>query len=209
MNVFQTMVSRNLLDQNLFSLKLSRGPSNPGEIMFGGINHDLYTGELKTLPLVPDDKENLYRIQGRWNVPMTSISIGGGSVLLSDYVATLESDFPFIGLREEQVTLLNNYMGMETRKRSEAPSIDCSKRDELGDMTIVLGEHDFVIGPYEYTWEVYLEDWEGIRCVSAFIGMDWLTNEKYVLLGSAFLRNFYGVFDVEKGTVTLGKVVQP
>jgi len=159
-----------------------------------------------SVEVVPDDKENLYRVQGRWNVPMTSLSIGGGSVLLDDHVATLESDFPFIALREEYVTLLNNYMGMETRERSGAPSIDCAKRDELDDMTIGLGDHEFVIGPYEYTWEVYLEEWEATRCVSAFIGLDWLTNEKYVLLGSAFLRHFYGVFDVEEGTVSLGKV---
>jgi len=104
------------------------------------------------------------------------------------------------------VLLFNTYMGATTRKGSEYASIDCANRDALEDLTIRLGEHDFVIGPYEYTWEVYLEEWEDVRCVSAFIGMGSFTHS-FVLLGSAFLRNFYGVFDAEGGTVSLGKVV--
>jgi saccharopepsin len=205
-SIYQSMVSRGLLDRNIFSLKLSRGLEDPGEIMFGGINHDLYTGPLKSIPLVPDN-EKMERVKGRWNVPLTSITLGDGSVELEDYVATLESDFPLIGLQDEYVKLLNNYMGTETKINFGAPSIDCRKRDQLENLTIRLGEHDFVIGPYEYTWEVYLQEWKGLRCVSAFVGMDLVTHENYVLLGSAFLRNFYGVFDSEGGTVSLGNAV--
>jgi hypothetical protein len=54
---FLEMVSMGLLDNNLFGLKLSRGLDDPGEIMFGSINHDLYEGELKTLPFVNDSIE--------------------------------------------------------------------------------------------------------------------------------------------------------
>lgn len=41
-NPFLSMASRGLLDRNIFGLKLSRGEDDPGEIMFGDANYDLY-----------------------------------------------------------------------------------------------------------------------------------------------------------------------
>lgn len=199
---FLKMISNGLLDKNVFGLKLSRGLDDPGEITFGGINHDLYEGELKTLPLLNDSIE-LQRIQGRWKVPATSISIGDGSASLEGYAATLESDFPFIALPEDLVTLLENDLGMERKGGPYTPkSIDCSKRDELEEFTITLGEHDFVITPYEYTIELTMEDWGGHRCFSVFAGMPEMFDEKYVIIGSSFLKTFYGVFDLDDRTVS-------
>jgi hypothetical protein len=68
-------------------------------------------------------------------------------------------------------------MGME--RRGEDPhglkSIDCSKREELEVLTLSLGGHDFSITPYEYPFELDIEDWGGNRCTSAFIAMpEWL-----------------------------------
>jgi hypothetical protein len=36
---FLSMVSQGLLDRNMFGLKFSNGTDQPGEIMFGGVNH--------------------------------------------------------------------------------------------------------------------------------------------------------------------------
>lgn len=204
-SIYQTMISRGVLDQNIFSMKLSRGPEDPGEIMFGGINHDLYTGSLKSLPLIADSDE-FKDFKGCWNVPMTSISLGGVEVVLENYITNFDSDFPFISLPSDKVMILNHYMGAEVRGL-ELPSIDCARLDELEDVTIRLGEHDFVISSYEYTYRVYLPNWDGMRCVSAFFDVRFLTDESVVVLGTAFLRNFYGVFDSEAGTVSLGELV--
>ena len=201
-NPFLSIASRGLLDRNVFGLKLSRGLGHPGEIMFGEINHDLYQGELKTLPLLNDTKD-LQVIQGRWIVPATSISIGDGSASLEGYAATLESDFPLIALPWDFVTLLEKYLGMERKGDRYAPkSIDCSKREELEDFTITLGGHDFVITPFDYTIEINKKEWGGHRCISAFIGMPNMIKEKYVIIGSSFLRAFYGVFDLDERTVS-------
>jgi saccharopepsin len=78
--------------------------------------------------------------------------------------------------------------------------IDCSRRDELDNLTLTLGDHDFVIAPYQYTIEMDVEEWGGHRCISAFGPMG--PNEKFILVGSSFLRAFYGVFDLDERTAS-------
>ena len=198
------MKKQKLLDRNVFGLKLPRGEDDPGEIMFGGSNEALYEGELIHISLVNDTDDSM-RIQGRWKVPATSISIGDGFASLDGYVAILETDFPGIGLPEDFVMLLENYLGMERKgERDQFPSIDCAKRDKLEDFTITLGGHDFVVSPYEYTLEVELDNWGGEkRCISAFFGVpDFHDDPKFIVLGSAFMRGFYGVFDLDEWTIS-------
>src|SRR6266536_3051360 len=95
---FQNMVAQELLDWNLFSLKLPRGSSDPGEILFGGIDESMYTGKLKNLPLVPYNPDKYQCIRGRWIVPASGIGVGSGFASLNGYLATIETDYPFISL---------------------------------------------------------------------------------------------------------------
>jgi saccharopepsin len=128
-NLFLSMIAQDLLDRNIFSLKLSRGLDDSGEIMFGGINQDLFEGYLTTLPLLnstiePED------FHGRWFVPATSISIGRPTGSLGDFVAIFESDLPAIFLPQDWVIFLEVYLGMEAKgSRFGLMSIGCAKRD--------------------------------------------------------------------------------
>ncbi|PMD28626.1 hypothetical protein NA56DRAFT_742740 [Hyaloscypha hepaticicola] len=75
LNPFQNMVMKGRLDRNLSSLNLPRDEGNYGEILFGIINHDLYVGELKSLPLLKEAK-------GRWGVAnRLEIDDGEGFIL--------------------------------------------------------------------------------------------------------------------------------
>ena len=47
-------------------------------------------------------------------------------------------------------------------------TVECSKRDELPDMSFTLTGHNFTIGPYDYILEV-----QG-SCISSFFGMGML-----------------------------------
>ena len=49
-------------------------------------------------------------------------------------------------------------------------SVDCSKRDELPDMSFTLTGQNFTIGPYDYILEV-----QG-SCISSFFGMGQSTS---------------------------------
>jgi len=204
-NPFQNMAAQKLLDRNLFSLRLPRAADAKGEILFGAIDHDLYLGELKALPLLPRDGSHAEEVEGRWAVAATKLSIGDASVDFDGGVAVFETDFPFIGLPENYVTLLDRYLGMDNAGSSweHLRSIDCSERRRLENITITLAGEAFVISPWEYTIEVETAD-SGKRCASAF-----MPNEDYgdenIVLGSAFLRAFYGVFDLDGRTVSLAR----
>jgi saccharopepsin len=206
-NPFMNMIAQKKLDWNLFSLKLPRGKSDPGEIIFGGIDKDMYEGNLKKLPLVPYDPVHRRRLRDRWVVPASGIGIGHGYASLYGYVATIESDFPGIAIPELYALMLNKYLGMENRDGlREPPSIDCAKREKLEDLTITLAEEKFVLSPWDYTMEMdmgWIDGKKGERrCVSAFMSLPDHLEESFIVLGTPFLRKFYSVFDLGGRTVS-------
>ena len=228
---FQNMVAQELLDWNLFSLKLPRGREDPGEIHFGGIDESMYEGKLKKLPLVPYSPDKYQCIKGRWIVPASGIGIGDGFGSLNGYVATIETDYPFISLPENYVMLLEKQLGFKPGNRHGnvgdfLSTIDCAKRKEMEDVKIVLAGEEFVLNSFDYVLEIEKKvldqgvemegdgngkgerDKEAV-CVSAFL--PWredFQDEKYIVLGTAFLRAHYGVFDLDGKTVSFGKVIR-
>ena len=67
-------------------------------------------------------------------------------------------------------------------------------------MSFVLSGHNFTITPYDYTLEV------SGNCISAFMGLDFPEPVgPLAILGDAFLRKWYSVYDLGKGTVGLAQ----
>jgi saccharopepsin len=77
-------------------------------------------------------------------------------------------------------------------------TIECKKRDSLPDITFTLTGHNFTIGPYDYILEV-----QG-SCISSFMGMDF-PGGPLAILGDAFLRRWYSVYDLGTNTIGLAK----
>ena len=49
-NPFQNMINHNLLDRNVFSLRLARTDEEKGELVFGSVDRGLHTGDLVRFP---------------------------------------------------------------------------------------------------------------------------------------------------------------
>jgi saccharopepsin len=78
--------------------------------------------------------------------------------------------------------------------------VDCDKRAQLPDLTFTLTGHNFTITAYDYVVEV-----QG-SCISAFIGMDFPERiGPLAILGDAFLRRWYSVYDLGNDSVGLAK----
>lgn len=198
MNPFSTLVQRKWLDRDLFSLQLPRDEKDTGELLFGEIDRNAFIGNLRSMPLVASDESE----PKLWAVKADSMSLGSGFIDLDSYIASFETDHPFIGLPVQYVAQLNRYMGMESKNSNGPLSIDCSKRRQLDNLTITLSGEDFIISPWEYTIETQLSGFEKgeKRCVSVFAPVP--EGEKRILLGSVFLRAFYGVFDLDNQTIS-------
>ena len=84
--------------------------------------------------------------------------------------------------------------------------MNCSNREGAEDLIISLGGHDFVLSAYEYTIELEELQYGGHVCLSAFRALPTsrppILPEKFIHLGSSFLRRFYGVFDLDERTVS-------
>lgn len=193
---FMNMVSQGILDSNSFALRLRE----PREIMFGDINHDLYTGNFTRIPLAVQTKEhNIFK--GGWQVEAKSISLGYDTRLnmsLEGYTATFSTGWAVLGLPWEVVSNFVAALDFENLMFMP-PSVACERRAEMPDISINLAGHDFALSAFDYTYE-----WPGegeVRCVAAFSAFELGPQEKTVVLGSSFLRAFYTVFDLDDQSI--------
>lgn len=189
---FYEMLNQNLLDEPVFSFYL--GDTNidgdDSEVVFGGINKNHYTGELIKIPL---------RRKAYWEVDLDAITFGNERAELDNTGVILDTGTSLIALPSTLAELLNKEIGAKKSFNGQY-TIDCSKRDGLPDLTFTLTGHNFTIGPYDYILEV-----QG-SCISSFMGMDFPEPVgPLAILGDAFLRRYYSVYDLGNNAVGLAK----
>ncbi len=204
MSPLSAMMVQGVLDENLFSLRLSRSDDDePGQLTLGGVNEDLYTGELIELPVTNKQDRWLFD-SAKWQVSARSLSFGHGDQTIhrtfaKDHIAIFETHHPYIFVEAEVAEGINDLIGAEPIDWFP-DSVPCSRRSELPDLTINLNGYNFTITAYDYTLEVDIEKY-GLRCLSAFIGLIE-PGEPVIVLGSAFLKAFVSVYHVDDRTVS-------
>jgi len=183
------MIEQQLIDEPVFSFFLG-GTEEESEVIFGGIDESHYTGKLIKLPV---------RRKAYWEVEFDSITFGSNTAELDNTGAILDTGTSLIILPTTLSELLNQEIGAKKSFNGQY-TVECSKRDELPDLTFTLSGHKFSIGPYDYILEV------SGSCISAFSGMDFPEPiGPLAILGDAFLRRWYSVYDLGKDSVGLAK----
>lgn len=188
---FYQMVNQKLIDEPVFAFYLSgESGDDSSEVVFGGVDEDHYTGKITEIPL---------RRKAYWEVDLDSISFGKETAELENTGVILDTGTSLIALPSEMAELLNSEIGAKKGFNGQY-TVDCAKRDSLPDVTFKLSGHDFAISPYDYILEV-----QG-SCISTFMGMDFPAPVgPLAILGDAFLRRYYSIYDLGKGTVGLAK----
>ncbi|KAI2606734.1 Asp-domain-containing protein [Hypoxylon sp. NC1633] len=188
---FYQMVNQKLIDDAVFAFYLSgENGGDDSEVVFGGVDKDHYTGKITEIPL---------RRKAYWEVDFDSISFGDESAELENTGVILDTGTSLIALPTDLAELLNKEMGAKKSYNGQY-TVECSVRDSLPDVTFKLAGYDFAISPYDYILEV-----QG-SCISTFMGMDFPAPVgPLAILGDAFLRKWYSIYDLGKGTVGLAK----
>lgn len=189
---FYSMLDQGLLDEPVFSFYLSdtNDESSESEAMFGGVNTDHYTGKLTKIPL---------RRKAYWEVDLDAITFGDDTAEMDDTGVILDTGTSLIALPSTMAELLNKEIGAKKSFNGQY-TVECDKRDSLPDLTFTLTGHNFTIGPYDYILEV-----QG-SCISSFMGMDFPEPVgPLAILGDAFLRKWYSVYDLGTNSVGLAK----
>ncbi|KHJ34511.1 putative vacuolar protease a [Erysiphe necator] len=185
---FYTMVKQGLLDEPVFSFSLSDGENNGSEVIFGGVDAELFTGNITKLPL---------RRKAYWEVDLQSISFGNQTAEFEGTGAILDTGTSLIGLPSDVSELLNAEIGAK-RGFNGQYNVECSKREKLPNVTFNLSGYDFEITPYDYILDI-----QG-TCISGFMGIDIPSPAgPIVILGDAFLRKWYSIYDLGNATVGL------
>ena len=185
------MIEQGAIDAPVFAFYLgSTGSDSESEAVFGGIDRDHFKGDLITLPV---------RRKAYWEVSFDSITFGKDTSKLDNTGAIIDTGTSLIALPSDLAELLNGAIGA-TKSWNGQYTVDCARRDSLPDLTFTLSGHNFPIGPYDYIMEV------SGSCISAIMGMDFPEPVgPLAILGDAFLRKWYSVYDLENDTVGLAK----
>jgi len=185
------MVNQKLLDEPVFAFYLgSSEDSDDSECIFGGVNKDHFTGKITTIPL---------RRKAYWEVDLDAISLGDDTADLENTGVILDTGTSLIVLPSNYAEMLNAQIGAKKGFNGQY-SVDCDKRSSLPDVTFTLSGYNFTITAYDYVLEV-----QG-SCISTFTAMDIPEpTGPLAILGDAFLRKWYSIYDMEKATVGLAK----
>lgn len=185
---FYTMVKQGLLDEPVFSFSLSDKEKKESEVVFGGVDSKLFTGKITKLPL---------RRKAYWEVDLQGISFGNETAEFENTGAILDTGTSLIGLPTDISELLNAEIGAKKGFNGQY-QVDCSKREKLPNVSFKLSGYSFEITPYDYILEI-----QG-SCISGFMGIDIPAPAgPLVILGDAFLRKWYSIYDLGNATVGL------
>ena len=189
---FYRMIDQGLLDDPVFAFYLgdTNNDGDESEATFGGINEDRYTGDMVKIPL---------RRKAYWEVDLDAISFGDQTAEIDATGAILDTGTSLLALPSTLAELLNKEIGAKQGFNGQY-TIECDKRDSLPDLTFTLTGHNFTISSYDYILEV-----QG-SCISAFQGIDIPEPAgPLAILGDAFLRKWFSVYDLGNDAVGLAK----
>ncbi|KAL2135182.1 hypothetical protein VTI74DRAFT_9499 [Chaetomium olivicolor] len=186
---FYKMIEQKLIDEPVFAFYLA-DTNGESEVVFGGVDKDKYKGKITTIPL---------RRKAYWEVDFDAISYGDDTAELENTGIILDTGTSLIALPSQLAEMLNAQIGAKKNYAGQY-AIDCNKRDSLKDVTFNLAGYNFTLGPYDYVLEV------SGSCISTFMGMDFpAPTGPLAILGDAFLRRYYSIYDLGANTVGLAE----
>lgn len=151
MNSFQRMLADNLLERQLFSLRLPQSVNEDGELLFGAVNQSLLGGNEAVLNVtghyIDPGQEWLF---GGWQVQAHAAAFGTNiSVDLSNMTAIYSTIAPLISIPQRMLDEFEVLLGEDSTL-----DVHCDKRMVLPDFKIVLGSgshtFSFVLTPWDY-----------------------------------------------------------
>lgn len=189
-------INQGLLDKPQFAFSLgdnSNGDdSDGGSAVFGGYDESKFKGDITWLPV---------RRKAYWEVSFEGIGLGDEYTELFKTGAAIDTGTSLITLPSSLAEIINAKIGA-TKSWSGQYQIECDTRDKLPDFTLNLGGVNFTLSAYDYTLEV------GGTCISAFTPMDFPDPiGDLSIVGDAFLRRYYSIYDLKKNAVGLAKAV--
>jgi len=128
-----------------------------------------------------------------------AVTFGNQTAEIGSTGAILDTGTSLIILPTTLAELINNEIGAKKSFNGQY-TVECETRNSLPDVAFTLIGHNFTITSYDYILKV-----QG-SCISAFMDLDIPEPAgPLAILGDAFLRKWYSVYDLGNNAVGLAK----
>merc|ERR1719379_2421876 len=141
---FEAMIDQKLISEPVFAFYLQSDASQQGELVFGGVDPNHYTGNLVDVPLISETY---------WEVSLDAMKFGGDAVISSPQKAIIDSGTSLLAGPKESVAALAKQVGA-TSVAGKEHVIDCSKKSSLPDLEVTLGGKVFTLSADDYVLSV-------------------------------------------------------
>uniref|UniRef100_A0A8C3Q654 Uncharacterized protein n=1 Tax=Geospiza parvula TaxID=87175 RepID=A0A8C3Q654_GEOPR len=178
--VFDNLVNQSLLQENLFSVYLSREAAG-SVVIFGGIDESYFTGPINWIPV---------SYQGYWQISMDSIIVGSQEVACAGGCqAIIDTGTSLVAGPPSGISSIQSAVG------ARQGDVNCSSIPAMPDVIFVIDGVQYPVPALAYTDEE--------SCMSSFQD----TSGDLWILGDVFIRVYYSIFDRANNRVGLAKAV--
>lgn len=143
------MKRQNLIHQRVFSFRINRDDQETGgELVIGGIDHDLYIPPLRYVPILDG---------GFWRIAIDTITETSNKCAIcpAGCFAILDTGTSLIAAPKSVVDDLHeNILKAKYSPRTKNFVLDCESLPNLPNITITIHGHSYVLTPYDYVLKV-------------------------------------------------------
>nr|NP_001272485.1 pregnancy-associated glycoprotein-4 precursor [Capra hircus]AAF05743.1 pregnancy-associated glycoprotein-4 [Capra hircus] len=190
--IFDKLKNEGAISEPVFAFYLSKDEQEGSVVMFGGVDHRYYKGELNRIPLTK---------AGDWIIRLDSISIKRKVIACSgDCEAVVDTGATYIGGPRTLVNKIQKLIG--ARRRGNKYTISCSKINTLPSVTFTINGINYPMPGPAYI----LKDNAGRCCTTFQENRVRLSTESW-FLGNVFLRVYFSVFDRGNDRIGLARAV--
>ncbi|KAH9518772.1 hypothetical protein Btru_006212 [Bulinus truncatus] len=201
---FVQAVQQGAVDEAVFSFYLGNDPkaSVGGELVLGGIDTKLYTGDVTYAPLIEE----------RWfSILVSGIAVGeSGAGYCGDQgcKGVVDTGTSLLSGPTSEIADINNKIGAIAGPGGAYILPDCSKIPSLPNVTYTIQGREFVLTPQQYI--LVQKVLTQTQCISGFMALDvpppagplWI-------LGDVFISEYYTIFDMGNNRIGFADVRRP
>jgi len=177
-------MKQNLLAEQKFSIFVSKHMQKPGAVVLGGVNPNLYKGDIQ----YHKGQSNAY-----WMLAMDSMKVGDKVVDTMDARGIVDSGTSLLVGPPQIINEILPYVKVNS---------DCSNYDELKTLELNLKDTSGTMVTYKLTPEDYVMKRRGsCKTGIAIMQIQLKMDNPIIILGDTFLRKYYSVFDHKTNSV--------
>ncbi|XP_069098497.1 gastricsin-like [Pleurodeles waltl] len=176
----QGMLQQNLMTEPVFSVYMG---SQSGEVIFGGIDNSLYTGQIYWAPLSAE----LY-----WQIALQDFSINGQATgwCSQGCQAIVDTGTTQLNIPEPYMSELLPHLGIQANSNG-VYTVNCNNIQSLPTLSFVINGITFPVPP-----SAYVTQSNGYCTANLLsINLNAQNGEPLWILGDVFIRLYYSVFD--------------